>query len=253
MKNDSFRSEIKNTVLGHDNTIVNILLQQLNSNISSRLIAEEEYINKNEERTKRIVELFEKFLFEYKNALDKPTIRCYGLFSDLAMVDNILSDHSDRALLLSEEKESFIKSIQNNFPIRQIVSLDVNFIIDVRGYSMEKFENRSEELIGEIRSFEQAPNFEIVFDYKHRNRNTFIFGTDLMIDAIEIEKQSGYTTTLFTNDKNKISKRIQEFDNWFSELHREREIIKKYLTTSDVSVVCEQLLRIRKNQYLDPK
>ena len=71
MKNDSFRSEIKNTVLGHDNTIVNILLQQLNSNISSRLIAEEEYINKNEERTKRIVELFEKFLFEYKNALDK--------------------------------------------------------------------------------------------------------------------------------------------------------------------------------------
>lgn len=240
---------IDNMILGNGNTIVNIINANGQTLPENNLIVDE-YVDDNITRTRQIVDQIERFLKKYSKALSKPYIRCYGLFSDLAMVKNILTDTSDRAFLLKEEKDIFKSSIKEQFLIKQIISLDVYFTLSTRGYSIDKFDGRTEELIGELKYYENDSNLQIAFDYKHRNCNTFILGNELLIDAIDIDQANGYTTTLFSNDPLKITNKVKQFDSWFDELVIQKKILMSQLGLSDTFGLCEELVMNRKRKYI---
>lgn len=237
--------KIYNEVNGNNNTIIN----NINIQTFEKEISIDQYTSDNISRTEQIVEQIKKFVKNHNNDLAKPCIRCYGLFSDLAMVNNILSDKSDRSMLLLEEKEIFKETIKENFLIKQIISLDVDFILNTRGYSIDKFNGRIEQLIGELKCYENKRNLQIVFDGEHQLWNTFILGNELLIDAIKIEKENGYTYTLFSKDPQKISNKIIKFDEIYKELIEQKRTLMKQLDLTQNYMICNQLVDSRKNSY----
>lgn len=242
------KRRFNNYIKGNGNSIVITFSQGSNSSpVQAPVI--EEYVSNNTTRTEKIVELMERFRKKYQKALDKPIIRCYGLFSDLAMVENTIGDRSDRSLLLSKEKEEFEASIKSQFPIKQIVSLDVNYIIGSRGYSLEKYRDRAGMLTNQLKHFENNKNLSVVFDYEHRKCNRFILGDDWLIDAIEMDKHVGYTKTLFSNNEQLIKKKITQFDTWFLELQSELDILMRQLNSPNLDIISKQLSRIRELRY----
>lgn len=239
-------------IIGSNNTIITkIDSTDVFTNNTNQIIICPFYTDDNIKRTEAIVSILDKFLSKYKNYMLKPTIRCYGLFSDLAMIPSLTIDHSDRNFLLQEERKKFLALIKCDFQIKQIISLDIDYIIKTRGYSDDQLNGRVAELDSTLSTVKFDTNLEIVFDSQHRKMNCFILGNEVLIDSKSIDKHAGYNETLFTNTEKEIMQKTKEFDRIFMDCTSETTILMKQLRTNDKQLITKFLAEIRQRVFYE--
>lgn len=211
----------------------------LNSQPSELLTGKEKRVEKN-------VDIFSRFHFHHKDDSYKPTVRVYGLFSNLSSNRDKTVSYDDYNLLMLNEKSLLEEFVSMGFLVKVCISLDFEIIVNVWGYNVEQLKSRVNNLCDNLFSLQKLyKNLFVSFDTHNRLDSTFILGDSILIRAITASPREGYQTTLYEENMYIVSNAIRTFDDIFSSAHERDRIVRKQLGISSIKDYVETLIESR--------
>jgi hypothetical protein len=192
------------------------------------------------------VDIFSRFLFDNQNKTRKPTVRTYGLFSNLSTNRDQSTSSDDYNLLVLEEKTLLETFIKHGYSVKVCISLDIDLIFDVWGYNTTQLKQRIINLCSNLLILENLhKNLTVSFDTHNRIDNTFILGDSILIRAITASSGQGYNTTHYEENKYIVDRAIKTFDDIFN-LAKQRDYqTRKQLQIDNIKVYIELLFEQR--------
>lgn len=209
-----------------------------------------ELIKGNKNRALQNVEIFSRFLFNTCNFINKPTVRVYGLFSNLSTNRDKKLSKDDYNSLVLQEKSLLEEFISKQFEVRVCISLDIDIITHVWGYDSEQLKSRVIDLCSNLLALEAArPNLRVCFDTHNRMDSTFILGNSILIRAITASSESGYDTTLYEENQYIVDRAIKSFDDAFQAARERDYLVRKQLQICSIKDYIELLIDTRLAHY----
>lgn len=259
IENNSNSTISNNKILTSDTT--NIFIQRLSSYEEDKvepstrgkrplLGKSTELIKGKQNRALQNVELFSQFLFCNSSSTIKPTVRVYGLFSNLSTNREKKSSTDDYNLLVLEEKSLLEEFISKQYEVRVCISLDIDIITHVWGYNSEQLKSRVIDLCSNLLALEATrPNLRVCFDTHNRMDSTFILGDSILIRAITASSEAGYDTTLYEENQYIVDRAIKSFDDAFQAARERDYLVRKQLQICSIKDYIELLIDTRLAHY----